>query len=641
MKPDQPNKKSSTPDQCNSQGKDQPKDLSNGTDAGPWAETAEFDESNDLGASAPANSLRPDAPTLDVGAEELVGTGGATATFRSGNKGEPASEASHPSHVGRYEIRKLIGSGAYGAVYRGWDPRLKRDVAIKLPRFRDEDQANQFVEEAQRAVQLRRHAGIVPVYDVGSEGELAYIVSEFIEGGSLADRQKTQPLTIEETLATLRTLADIVSFAHSQGWVHRDIKPSNVLVDDTKQPYLTDFGLTKRLDAEEGEEFLYGTPNYMAPELVADVYAQMKAKPRPNNVADERVDIYALGVMLYEFLSSRTPFQGGDLPELFENVLHETLLPPSEYNSDVSPQLDAICMKALARDPANRFLTADDLHNELQAELASVQAGEIQLAGGSPMRTGVVFVASALLIGLIAVVVLTVGNSLWKGPQQEVEGNKKIGDKSIAMNDPVEQTDEKMHLKDDRSGELEDSDKPANEHVEAVAADQPEKNPLSAATTRIATDGRAFNHQPNLGVRVHQGEMASPGGIHQGNYRPGGVPRPNGNPVYGHAANRSPGSGFSTPSFPDPGFSGSSFPGTDDSFGDPKALPQAYPNPPSEGRIWSTLQTQVASGNIDTAKLMLQQFKAETPPKGPAQPTIERWEKYLEAIVIEDEPPSP
>ena len=199
-----------------------------------------------------------------------------------------------------YRIVEPLGAGGMATVYRAYQPALDRFVAVKVlaanagqdPRFRE-----RFRREAQTVAALR-HPNILVVYDWGEQDGTAYLVSELVEGGTLADRLGT-PLTCEQSLQFLRPVASALDYAHERGVVHRDVKPSNVLLHPDGTPVLADFGVARML---EGSAFLtsagvlVGTPAYMAPEVLDE------------GEAGPSVDLYALGVMLYEMLTGSVPF---------------------------------------------------------------------------------------------------------------------------------------------------------------------------------------------------------------------------------------------------------------------------------------------------------------------------------------------
>lgn len=390
----------------------------------------------------PASKVSLDSSGMaSVDPESLLGTQSRTATFRPEDTPADRVELPAPEAVGRYEIRSLLGRGAFGAVYLGWDPQLKRQVAIKVPRLAAENTAEQieaFLEEARRAVQLERHQGIVPVYDVGRDGDLCYIVSQYIEGGTLSQLLKEGPVPVEKAVKLAATLADIVHFAHRQGWVHRDIKPSNILLDAEGNPYLADFGLTSRLDdLRSAHGPPNGTPNYMAPELAREALLQIRRQAGPTSLRpDQRSDVYSLGVVLYQLLTGGLPFEGENLTALFDLVLHSDPVPPRLAGAKISARLEEVCLKALAKEPSARYRTAADLHDDLQIVAMSlavpdsrIKIDDRALWGLTPPRLAAVIGAGVLLLA-ITVAVIVAANNFWRKP---VDHTSPTGDTNVAL----------------------------------------------------------------------------------------------------------------------------------------------------------------------------------------------------------------
>ena len=263
-----------------------------------------------------------------------------------------------PGKVGRYEIKKMIGSGAFGAVYLAHDPDLEREVAIKIPhadRFvSDEDEAN-FVKEARSTATLSDPA-IVTVFDVGREDGHCYLVLDYISGASLEHALQGGTYAPYDAAKLIAKVAKGLHYAHKKGFVHRDMKPGNILLDDEGAPRITDFGLAV---TEESQRQLAGqvagTPAYMSPEQVrGDV-----------NHLDGRSDIWALGVMLYEMLTGRHPFWRGDVQECIDEIQRREPKPPRQIDDTIPAELERIILKCLSKDVTARYTTADDLKQDL------------------------------------------------------------------------------------------------------------------------------------------------------------------------------------------------------------------------------------------------------------------------------------
>lgn len=264
------------------------------------------------------------------------------------------------SRIGRFEVRKKLGQGGFGTVYRAFDPQLERDVAVKVPKtelLASPKSVERFLREAKAAARLN-HPHIVPVYDAGRDGELNYIASAFIDGQPLA--AMIEPLAGDfRRIATLiRQLAEALDYAHSQGVIHRDVKPDNVMIDSAGQPHLMDFGLARIGDAAQKlthDGTVMGTPAYMSPEQACD---------DPSAVTHAS-DQYSLGVVLYELLTGDTPFSGPPAIIIF-NTLNQPIPAPRSLRADLPPDLETICLKALSRESSARYATCADFAADLE-----------------------------------------------------------------------------------------------------------------------------------------------------------------------------------------------------------------------------------------------------------------------------------
>jgi serine/threonine-protein kinase len=265
----------------------------------------------------------------------------------------------------RYRVEAKIGQGGMAEVYRGFDPSLDRTVAIKvlLPPFdRDAGFVARFRREAQAAARLN-HPNIVGVYDAGAEGDMQYIVMEYIEGRTLASflAGGGKPTPVQAVELTSKVAAALQA-AHGQGIVHRDIKPANIMVTRAGAVKVMDFGIARlQTDATAPQtSSVIGTPAYFSPE-------QAQGQP-----VDARSDIYSLGCVLYELLAHRQPFTGDTPVAVAYKQVNEMPPLPSQINPDVPPRLDAVVMKCMAKNPANRYQSAA----ELMADLERVKAGQ-------------------------------------------------------------------------------------------------------------------------------------------------------------------------------------------------------------------------------------------------------------------------
>ncbi len=270
-----------------------------------------------------------------------------------------------PLRFGKYDILKVLGKGGMGTVYLGYDKKLHRHVAIKtiLREELDDDAtsseyARRFELEA-KAVAKLNHPNIVSVYDSGEEGDTAYLVMEFIEGNDLKYYfDKEMDFELAEIIRLMIDLLEALAHAHEKGVWHRDIKPANVMIDITGQIKLTDFGVSRIADNGERSRVgtMVGTLYYMSPEQVL------------NTNVSHRSDIFAAGVILYQFLTKTRPFLGSDY-EITNKIVQQEAIPPSYVNHNLPPKLDAILAKAMAKNPDLRYPTAREFILDLKKVL--------------------------------------------------------------------------------------------------------------------------------------------------------------------------------------------------------------------------------------------------------------------------------
>ncbi|MBI5958631.1 MAG: protein kinase [Chloroflexi bacterium] len=283
---------------------------------------------------------------------------------------------------GQYEIRSLLGRGGMAAVYLARQSSMNRDVAVKVmaSELADDDQfVSRFEHEAQLIAKLQ-HPHILPVIDFGREGKRIYIVMQYIQGGTLDHRLSEGPLPLRMASRMFEQIASALAFAHSQGVIHRDLKPNNVLLDDRSNAYLVDFGIAKMLAGTAkltATGNILGTPAYMAPE-------QWRGEP-----VDARTDIYSLGILLYEMLLGRLPFAGDTPYTLMYKHMNDAPPPPHQVKQDVNPAAEAVILKALSKDPDDRYQSAEAMAEELSnaARAASTPSSLAKPAAGADMRT--------------------------------------------------------------------------------------------------------------------------------------------------------------------------------------------------------------------------------------------------------------
>lgn len=264
------------------------------------------------------------------------------------------------ARVGHFTLIRELGHGSAGEVWLAEDINLNRQVALKLPRAQDQETMSLLVE-AQTAASLR-HPHIVSVYEVGLDDEQVFIASEFIDGMTLRDLLSAGKPKVEVVVDLLTRIARALHYAHQRGVVHRDVKPANILLNKEQQPYVADFGLAKRIDADETishDGMVVGTARYMSPEQASG----------DSRATDARSDLYALGVIMFEMLTSEVPFRG-NVRAILDQKIHADPPTPRTLNPSLAKDLETICLKCLEREPAKRYLTALELAEELDRFIA-------------------------------------------------------------------------------------------------------------------------------------------------------------------------------------------------------------------------------------------------------------------------------
>lgn len=275
--------------------------------------------------------------------------------------GQERARPTVANSFGRYELQEPVGEGSFGLVWSAFDKELHRRVAIKIPRaanLRPKD-VERFLREAKLVAQLR-HPNIVAVHETGSHNGTPFIVSDFVDGSTVDVWKSTSRRSLHDVTRLCVRIADALHHAHEAGIVHRDLKPTNILVDADDRPMVTDFGLAKNVADETStiEGNVLGSPAYMSPEQArGDAYR-----------SDRRTDVFSLGVVLYELIANVRPFIGSR-QEVLHKVLNASPARPRSIDASISVDLETICLKALSKEPAQRYATAQEMADDLQRYL--------------------------------------------------------------------------------------------------------------------------------------------------------------------------------------------------------------------------------------------------------------------------------
>ena len=407
-------------------------------------------------------------------------------------------------------------------VYRARDDLLGREVAIKVlhDRYsRDRAFVERFRREAQSAANLN-HPNIVALYDYGADGDTYFIVMEFIEGRSLSDIIETEgPLLPERAADIASDVAKALDRAHSNGLVHRDVKPGNIMITDTGQTKVTDFGIARALSGDGDQTMtqtgmVIGTAAYLSPEQAQ------------GNTIDARSDVYSLGIVLYEMLTGKPPFSGDTPLAIAYKHVRENPSPPSNVNADVPDGLDAVTMKALAKNPDNRYSSAMDMQEDLQRFCAGQRvhatpllADETAIAGAATgtqvlrrteyedydepnnKRTAAYVIAALLILGVFGLLAwMLAGNLL--GSDEPVTVPDVVG----MQQDEAEAALEEVGL--EAAIEPKNSKKPEGEVLKQDPEEGKEVDPGSVVTLTVS-GGVAQTTVPDLvGLSLEDAQQA-------------------------------------------------------------------------------------------------------------------------------------
>lgn len=323
-----------------------------------------WEEAYDEGQDIPAEELCTDCPHLTQTVHSKIEILKTTAWTKrdparplSDELDQSTKDISGTVLAERYRLDSLLGSGGYGQVYRGHDSKLQRPVAVKIGHHRTT--SDLLLDEARRVARLK-HPGIVAVHDCGEHDGRMFLVFELVDGQSLSDLARKRKLSTQESVKIVATVAESLHYAHEKGCYHRDIKPENILIDASGQPLIADFGVACTLDElEKGRAVSSGTLSYMSPEQVSNEV----------QLLDGRCDVHALGVVLFELLSGKSPFPAKDKQELREQILFRQPKRLRDVDHSLPEELDTICAKAMAKHPGDRHQNALELATDLRAWL--------------------------------------------------------------------------------------------------------------------------------------------------------------------------------------------------------------------------------------------------------------------------------
>lgn len=329
--------------------------------------------------------------------------------------------------LGKYQVLEQIGTGGMAEVYKGRHEKLGRDVAIKVMHTSlagDTQFVARFEREARLAASLR-HPGIVQVYDFDKQDDRLFLIMELVNGGTLKQRLEAlsgsgQCMPLNEAARILNQLASALDYAHKQGMLHRDLKPANILLDQSGDAFITDFGIARLLESDEITHTgsILGTPNYMSPE---------QCEGKPLSVAS---DIYSLGIILFQMLAGEIPFEAGSPLATLQKHIHEPVPCLTDIRPDLPAAVNRLLERALAKQPEARFSSATELARDFSKIIDSSQVEEPSAQqvvpekesqpAGKPRKT--IFWIMAILA---VVIVVAAGFFVWKIRQNNLTGNTR------------------------------------------------------------------------------------------------------------------------------------------------------------------------------------------------------------------------
>ncbi len=309
-----------------------------------------------------SDSFRSDNPAIDKSPATLHGAAASVDTSNVKMPQKTSALAANQS-LGRFEIRHELGSGAFGTVYRAYDPQLDREVAIKIPQEKallSEDDRRRFLREARSAATLE-HSNICSVHEVGTIDGRDYIVMEYIDGQPLSKMlEANSPLTEPKVVSLVGKIALVLQEAHEKGIIHRDLKSANIMINRKGEPIVMDFGLARRDTPTEAQISvsgqILGSPAYMSPE---------QARGESKSVGPQ-ADVYSLGILMYEMLCGRRPFVG-NVTEVLGMILHVEPESPSKHRPGLDAKIEAVCLRAISKDPRQRWVSMSEFAAALES----------------------------------------------------------------------------------------------------------------------------------------------------------------------------------------------------------------------------------------------------------------------------------
>ena len=336
--------------------------------------------------------------------------------------------------LGDYEIVSQIGSGGMGVVYRARDTRLGRLVAIKvLPAHlsADSDRLKRFEQEAQSAAALN-HPNILAVYQLGSYQGAPYLVSELLEGDTLREQLRQGPVAQERALDYAQQIAEGLSAAHERGIIHRDLKPENLFVTNDGRIKILDFGLAKLAEGDGGSAETVATLGLQThPGMIAGTVGYMSPEQVRGEKLDTRTDLFSFGVVLYEMVTGKRPFEGETSGVTFEAILNRQPTPPTKLNSKVAPGLENIITKALEKDREVRYQHASDIRADLKRLKRDSESGHTAShLAPTPKKSRVIH----WLVPIAVVILLASAILLYKRPWVRSSPKKQLVQRDLTAN---------------------------------------------------------------------------------------------------------------------------------------------------------------------------------------------------------------